>query len=365
MSEVVRKKKKVEDGCVPVQVFAADLGKAQAESIPESSFKHYFTDIYELVGKRNQRRNVGFGPLKVDESERIVDTDTVDMMEALIGLSLLTRIDSADKIHLIFKICDTDNDDCLSFREIANMCFLIERVFAKECSLFKFESPILLYSLSDKKSKSKFKWFIKCYKLEKQLETEEALSEDWLISYEEFIKSLKEDADLFKTFLPPTLEMKKILHSTKAEKERGSAEPTVKFKEFRSEMDSIFLKNSLAKKPEAATVSEAKVDLLLTKIDHAVKFSIDKYRRFNVPQKKKANEETKGAPSVMSLNQKKNDDDSIDAFYNEMRNKKREQAYGAQTSELVEDVRKKLDEEKKLTKKLQEFDAKKPSHKSN
>jgi len=293
--------------------------------------------------------------LKVDENEKLIDTETVDVMEALIGLSLLARINNTDKIHLIFKICDTDNDDCLSFREIANMCFLIERVFSKECSLFQFDSAILLYSLSDKKAKSKFKWFIKCYRPEKQLDTEEVLSEDWLISYEEFVKSLKEDIDLFKTFLPPTLEMKQILYSAKTEKDYNlNSEPTTKFVEFRNEMDNIFLKNNPAKKSKTSVISDAKVDMLLTKIDHAVKFSLDKYRKYNVTQKKK-NEEVKGVPSTLSLQK----EDTVEGFYNEMKIKKKDQTYGAQTSELVEDVKKKLNEEKKLTKKLQEFDGKK------
>ena len=129
-------------------------------------------------------------------------------MEALVALGLLSRINYAEKIHLIFKICDTDNDDCLSFKEIYNMCFLIEKVFAKECSLFNFDSTILLNALADKKAKSKFKWLVTCYHPEKQLDRDEMLTEDWLISFEEFIKSLKDNTALFESFLPPSLDMK-------------------------------------------------------------------------------------------------------------------------------------------------------------
>jgi len=52
MSEVVRKKKKIEDGCVPIQVFVSDLEKAQTEYIPEACRRPYFTEIYELMAKR-------------------------------------------------------------------------------------------------------------------------------------------------------------------------------------------------------------------------------------------------------------------------------------------------------------------------
>ncbi len=142
-------------------------------------------------------------------------------MEALVALGLLARINYTDKINLIFKICDTDNDDCLSFKEIYNMCFLIEKVFSKECAMFNFDSTLLLYALANKKAKDKFRWLVRCYIFGRQLDAPseqsgaepgsdngEVLSEDWLISYEEFIKSLHDDRALFESFLPPPLEMK-------------------------------------------------------------------------------------------------------------------------------------------------------------
>ncbi len=93
--------------------------------------------------------------------------------------------------------------DCLSLKEIYNLCFLVEKVFSKECSTFECDSMILLYALAEKKAKCKFRWFT--------LHCNVELSEDTLVSYEEFCKSLKDDSALYETFLPPPLEMKQVL----------------------------------------------------------------------------------------------------------------------------------------------------------
>jgi len=309
-------------------------------------------------------------------------------MEVLVALGLLARINYQDKIQLVFKICDTDNDDCLSFREIYNMCYLIEKVFSKEVSLFEFDSTILLYALADKKAKAKFKWFVKCLKQEKQQDTEEGFTEDWLISYEEFIKSLKDDQDLYNSLLPPPLDLKQVLASNKSEKTYDINEDNVEnFLYFRYEMNWLFRKDDLIrkKKPSIGTKIN-KADELITKIDSSVKPTLEKYRPpgqlpswkktkntdemknienctpagFMYKQKfdsskqqviyEKVNLDDINLPNIQVpsdiLNSKKEDD-----F---VKNQKTNEAtYNTRTAELVIDADKKLEEEKKSTKKLE------------
>lgn len=130
--------------------------------------------------------------------------DLVDVMEALIAFCLLARIGYEEKINLIFRICDTDNDDCLSLKEISNMCSLIERVFSRECYLVDFNSTILLHSLAEKKAQMKFQRFL----LGCDFDQAQKPDEDILISYEEFIKILRSNPALLSSFLPPSLTLK-------------------------------------------------------------------------------------------------------------------------------------------------------------
>lgn len=122
-------------------------------------------------------------------------------MEALIAFCLLAKIGYEEKINLIFRICDTDNDDCLSLKEISNMCSIIERVFSRECYLVDFNSTILLQSLAEKKAQMKFQRFL----LGCDIDQNQRPDEDILISYEEFIKILRSNPELLRSFLPPSL----------------------------------------------------------------------------------------------------------------------------------------------------------------
>ncbi len=130
--------------------------------------------------------------------------ETVDSMEALMAFCMLSRISYGEKIGLVFRVCDTDNDDCLSLKEIRNMCSLIERVFAREATLVEFESTLLLQSLAEKKADMKFKRFLmSCY-----LDMKQKLEEDVLVSFEEFMKILRSNPTLYETFLPPAVTLK-------------------------------------------------------------------------------------------------------------------------------------------------------------
>ncbi len=138
----------------------------------------------------------------------LLKPDVVDIMEAVIALCLLARISYEEKISLIFRICDTDNDDCLSVKEISNLCLLIEQVFSRECSLVVFQSTLLLQSLAEKKANMKFgRFLMSCY-----FNMEQKPSEDVLISYEEFIKILRANSTLYESFLPPTTNLKSALN---------------------------------------------------------------------------------------------------------------------------------------------------------
>jgi len=137
----------------------------------------------------------------------LIKPDTVDVMEALIAFALLSKMSYNEKINLVFKVCDTDNDDCLSLKEISNMCSLVERVFAKEASLVAFDSSILLQSLADKKANMKYKRFIMGY----FFDMKQTPGEDALVSFEEFIRILKSNENLYETFLPPTVTLRSVL----------------------------------------------------------------------------------------------------------------------------------------------------------
>ena len=149
---------------------------------------------------------IGFSPLKFGDCA-LVRPDVVDTMEALIAFCLLAKMSYADKINLVFKMCDTDNDDCLSLHEISNMCCLIDRVFAREASLVTFDSNVLLQSLAEKKAAMKFKRFMLGYYFDMQ----QAPAEDALVSFEEFMRILKSNASLYETFLPPTVGLRNVL----------------------------------------------------------------------------------------------------------------------------------------------------------
>src|ERR1700687_3836676 len=121
-------------------------------------------------------------------------------MEALIAFSLLAKMGYSDKITLVFRLCDTDNDDCLSLHEISNMCSLVERVFAREASLVTFDSTVLPQSLAEKKAAMKYKRFVLGY----YFDMKQAPGEDALVSFEEFVRILRSNTALYEGFLPPT-----------------------------------------------------------------------------------------------------------------------------------------------------------------
>lgn len=60
------------------------------------------------------------------------DNDSVDIYDFLISLAVLARMQNDNKLDLIFKLMDVDEDNCLSVQDVFKMIFTIEKNFVKE-----------------------------------------------------------------------------------------------------------------------------------------------------------------------------------------------------------------------------------------
>lgn len=102
------------------------------------------------------------------------------------------------KLALIFQLSDVDEDGCLSIDDIQQMIKRIEKNFTRETSLITSDSQALQNELAFKRAMRKFSWAT--IKMDKQIEIKN--DELGLIEGMNFLNSLKQNKNLFETFLP-------------------------------------------------------------------------------------------------------------------------------------------------------------------
>lgn len=73
----------------------------------------------------------------------VPDQESIEIYDFLISMSILSRISNDDKIELILKLIDVDEDRCLSIGEVFKMILAIEKNFVKELNYLNFQSGVL------------------------------------------------------------------------------------------------------------------------------------------------------------------------------------------------------------------------------
>ena len=78
------------------------------------------------------------------------------VLDFIISMNLLARIQYDKKLKLLFDLCDDDEDGCMTPEDILKMLQKVERVFARECARVDLESTILDHFHADKKAELNF-----------------------------------------------------------------------------------------------------------------------------------------------------------------------------------------------------------------
>jgi hypothetical protein len=105
---------------------------------------------------------------KNDDDYEFYQEQALDVLDFLLGLNLLSRIQLDKKIKLMFKLCDTDDDGCMNPGDILVMLQRVERVFVRERSNSQVDSQILLNSQADAKAEKNFHFIMNAIKNQAQ-----------------------------------------------------------------------------------------------------------------------------------------------------------------------------------------------------
>lgn len=79
----------------------------------------------------------------------------LDVLDFMLTMTLLARIVYETKLHLLFQLCDDDEDDRMSFDDVLDMLQRIEIIFAQE-GKSKVESAILDHFIAKRKATLNF-----------------------------------------------------------------------------------------------------------------------------------------------------------------------------------------------------------------
>ena len=213
--------------------------------IPHEAFMSYFKDEFpklqpEILEYLFQRFNYE-------------DNDSVDIYDCLISLAILSKINNKDKLDLIFKLMDVDEDNCLSIQDVFKMIFTIEKNFVKEINSLDFQSESLFNEIAITNCMMKFRILALLFsdrdknnaennpETSKQPDPSQSnfpkIYKQDLITNNEFIDALKMNKGLFDGFLPQNYQLKQFMVTRYNELEIGIySKYQDNFKDFRNQL---------------------------------------------------------------------------------------------------------------------------------
>lgn len=114
-------------------------------------------------------------------------------------------------MSVILKLIDVDEDRCLSIGEVFKMIYIIEKNFVTELNFLTLNSSKSYIETALSNSFEKFKLIITKKHTIDQIN--QRFLNQCLITYQEFISILKKQPQVFKNFLPKTVEMSSFLQT--------------------------------------------------------------------------------------------------------------------------------------------------------
>ena len=142
-----------------------------------------------------------------DRGQTEILDDKIDLHDIIIALTLLSRASYEEKLRLVFKLTDVDEDGCLSPEEIYKMIEVIERIFISETTNISIGSKVLLEQLSRERAMRRYEWAMRSVG---NLESK-CMKEDGLITFDEFNEVLLKMPQLRSQLLPKYINMKAVL----------------------------------------------------------------------------------------------------------------------------------------------------------
>lgn len=176
--------------------------------------------------KVSQWKELGFS-LEGDEK--------IEIQDIAISLAVLARLELDPKLDLIFQLSDVDEDGCLSIDDISQMICRIERNFTRETSLITSDSQALQVELAFRRSKRKFTWAT--LKMDKQMDIKN--DELGLIEGKHFLKSLKENQNLYENFLPQQMLLYDVLLTDQSERDYSAEDSVAKGEESAGPVEKV------------------------------------------------------------------------------------------------------------------------------
>ena len=189
--------------------FRESEGKKDDGFIKKDQFREVMLDTFDPAQLKWQREvAVSIFDL-LFERFNYQKSSSIDIYDFLLSMSVCSRMSNEEKILLILKLIDVDEDRCLSIGEVFKMIYILEKNFVTEQNFLNFNSSKIYHEMSLNNALAKFK-IIMTEKHSLDKINQKFLNQS-LITYQEFFSILKKQPLVFKNFLPKNVDMRSYL----------------------------------------------------------------------------------------------------------------------------------------------------------